>query len=53
MTGFNDWHLFLPMVLMTGIFFYRNNPSPNKQQLLDQATAIDDQFGYLFNPPVR
>lgn len=33
--------------------FYRNNPNPTKQQLLDHATKIDDQFGHLFDPPVR
>jgi RHS repeat-associated protein len=33
--------------------FYRNNPSPTQQQLLDHATIIDDQFGHLFTPPLR
>jgi hypothetical protein len=33
--------------------FYRNNPNPTRQQLLDHATKIDDQFGKLFDPPVR
>ena len=33
--------------------FYRNNPAPTQQQLLDHATNIDDQFGHLFNPLVR
>ena len=33
--------------------FYRNNPSPTPQHLLDHATTIDEQFGHLFNPPVR
>src|SRR5690606_12130800 len=33
--------------------FYRNNPNPTKQDLLDKATEIDDKFGHLFNPPVR
>ena len=33
--------------------FYKQNPNPTKQQLLDQATKIDDLFGHLFDPPVR
>jgi uncharacterized Zn-binding protein involved in type VI secretion len=33
--------------------FYRNNPNPTQQQLLDHATRIDDQFGHLFDPPIR
>ncbi len=33
--------------------FYRENPSPTKQQLLDKATNIDNQFGSQFTPPVR
>jgi len=33
--------------------FYRQNPNPTKQQLLDKATEIDDMFGTEFNPPVR
>ncbi|WP_254618369.1 RHS repeat-associated core domain-containing protein, partial [Vibrio metschnikovii] len=33
--------------------FYRENPSPTKQQLLDKATEIDDKFGAQFNPPIR
>ena len=33
--------------------FYRNNPSPTPQHLLDHATTIDEQFGHLFNPPIR
>jgi hypothetical protein len=33
--------------------FYRNNPSPTQAQILDHATAIDNQFGHLFNPPIR
>jgi hypothetical protein len=33
--------------------FYRATPTPTKQQLLDKATEIDDQFGHLFVPPIR
>ena len=33
--------------------FYKTNPNPTKQQLLDKATEIDDKFGKQFNPPVR
>jgi hypothetical protein len=33
--------------------FYRTNPAPTPQQLLDHATTIDALFGHLFNPPVR
>jgi hypothetical protein len=33
--------------------FYRSTPNPTKEQLLEQATMIDDQFGHLFDPPVR
>ena len=33
--------------------FYRLNPSPTKEQLLEKATAIDNKFGKQFNPPVR
>ncbi len=33
--------------------FYRNNPNPTQAQILDHATRIDDQFGHLFNPPIR
>ncbi|MCV5735816.1 TIGR02269 family lipoprotein, partial [Escherichia coli] len=33
--------------------FYRQNPNPNKQQLLNKATEIDDMFGAQFNPPIR
>lgn len=31
--------------------FYRNNPSPTKQQLLDKATEIDQRYGSQFDPP--
>ncbi len=33
--------------------FYRDNPNPTQQDLLDFATKIDDEFGHLFDPPVR
>ena len=33
--------------------FYKQNPNPTKQQLLDHATKLDEQFGHLFDPPVR
>lgn len=33
--------------------FYRNNPNPTQTQTLDHATTIDNQFGHLFNPPIR
>jgi len=32
--------------------FYKANPNPTKQQLLDKATEIDRKFGSQFNPPV-
>ena len=33
--------------------FYRENPSPTKEQLLEKATEIDNLYGDKFNPPVR
>jgi hypothetical protein len=35
--------------------FYAANPASSitKQKLLDFAKEIDDQFGHLFNPPIR
>ena len=33
--------------------FYRKNPKPTKQDLLDKATEIDNIFGVQFNPPIR
>lgn len=33
--------------------WYKANPRPTKDQLLDQATRIDNKFGLLFYPPVR
>lgn len=47
----NDVHL--SQIRKSWNQFYRANPSPTKQQLLDHATKVDNQFGHLFNPPVR
>jgi hypothetical protein len=33
--------------------FYRQNPNPTQQDLLDKATQIDAKFGAQFKPPVR
>ncbi|MEX2172313.1 MAG: hypothetical protein WD851_23535 [Pirellulales bacterium] len=33
--------------------FFENNPNPSRQQILDFATSVDDEFGHLFTPPVR
>jgi len=33
--------------------FYRTNPAPTVDDLLDFATVVDDTFGHLFTPPVR
>ncbi|HKN98479.1 MAG TPA: hypothetical protein VJX10_15275 [Pseudonocardiaceae bacterium] len=33
--------------------FYKANPNPTQEQLLDFATKVDDKFGHLFNPPIR
>lgn len=33
--------------------FYRLNPSPTRQQVLDQATIIDDMLGNWFTPRTR
>jgi len=33
--------------------WYKANPAPTKQDLLDFATHIDDKYGHLFVPPVR
>jgi hypothetical protein len=33
--------------------FYRKNPSPTGQDLLDQATRIDLMLGRQFNPPIH
>jgi hypothetical protein len=33
--------------------FYESHPKATKGQLLEQATAIDDLFGSLFEPPIR
>jgi hypothetical protein len=33
--------------------FYRENPSPTKQDFLKKATEIDTKYGAQFNPPVE
>lgn len=33
--------------------FYRTNPNPVRQDILDKATEIDNLYGNQFNPPVR
>jgi len=33
--------------------FYKTHPNPTLEQLLDQATKIDDMLGHLFDPPLR
>ncbi|AZA62810.1 RHS repeat domain-containing protein [Chryseobacterium indoltheticum] len=33
--------------------FYKQNPNPSKQQLLNQATIIDQKFGSQFLPPLK
>lgn len=33
--------------------WYKSNPAPTKQEVLDFATNMDDRFGHLFVPPVR
>lgn len=33
--------------------FYRNNPNPSKQDLLNEATRLDQKYGQEFNPPVK
>jgi hypothetical protein len=33
--------------------FYRANPNPSKDDLLAEATRIDDKYGSQFNPPIR
>ena len=33
--------------------FYRENPNPTKQDLLDHATYLDNKYGTQFDPPVR
>jgi len=32
--------------------FYRQNPAPTQQQLLQKATEIDLKYGWRFTPPV-
>jgi hypothetical protein len=33
--------------------FYKTHPNPTLDQLLDQATKIDNHLGHLFDPPIR
>jgi RHS repeat-associated protein len=33
--------------------FYRTHPNATQEELLEQATKIDDQFGACFIPPIR
>jgi hypothetical protein len=33
--------------------FYRSNPKPTREQVLQQARQIDSQFGSKFRPPVK
>jgi hypothetical protein len=33
--------------------FYRDTPSPSKQDLLDHATKLDKKYGSEFNPPIK
>lgn len=33
--------------------FYKANPNPTKDDLLDFATKMDDKYGTQFDPPVR
>lgn len=33
--------------------FYKANPNPTRQDLLDHATKMDDKYGHMFIPPVR
>jgi hypothetical protein len=33
--------------------FYRAHPHATREELLEQASLIDDLFGHLFTPPVR
>ena len=32
--------------------FYKENPNPTRQQILDKAAQIDVKYGHLFNPPL-
>jgi len=47
----NDVHL--SQIRRTWNQFYRTHPNPTQQDLLDQATKIDDILGGQFNPPIR
>ena len=33
--------------------WYKAHPNPTREQLVAKARDIDDQFGHLFDPPVR
>lgn len=33
--------------------FYRDNPFPTKEDLLNKRQEIDNMFGDLFNPPIK
>jgi hypothetical protein len=33
--------------------FYRDNPNPSKQDLLNEATRLDQKYGQEFNPPIK
>ncbi len=33
--------------------FYKNNPNPTRDDLLRQATKIDDDYGHLFDPVLK
>ncbi|MER8013458.1 DUF6531 domain-containing protein, partial [Streptomyces griseoluteus] len=33
--------------------FYRNNPAPTRQQVLDHVTEVDDRLGNWFSPRIR
>jgi hypothetical protein len=33
--------------------FYRDNPFPSKEEILNKRNAIDNAFGHVFNPPIN
>jgi hypothetical protein len=41
-TGHREWNR-----------FYRAKPSPSRQDLLDEATRLDQKYGHEFTPPVK
>jgi hypothetical protein len=45
--------LHLSKIRRTWNKFGSTHPKPTKQEILDFATQVDDQFGHLFRPPVR